>query len=91
MTAHPHQADIDCLTRQALVHNTIIATTPATAMAIMQMFRMALSGEGMPELLPSFFFSLQSPSVAAYKTAQMVQVESLLSFSQSGNTYFSIF
>ena len=85
MTAHPHQADIDCLTRQALVHNTIIATTPTTAMSIMQVFRMALIGEGMAELLPSFFVSLQSPSVAAYKIAQMVKVKSLLSMSSLGN------
>ena len=74
MTAHPHQADIDCLTRQALVHNTIIATTPTTAMSIMQVFRMALIGEGMAELLPSFFVSLQSPSVAAYNTKQIAKV-----------------
>jgi hypothetical protein len=74
MTAHPHQADIDCLTRQAVVHNTIIATTPTTAMSIMQVFRMALIGEGMAELLPSFFVSLQSPSVAAYKTKQIAKV-----------------
>lgn len=77
MTAHPHQADIECLNRQAQVHNTVIATTPTTAMTVMQVFRMALQGEGKPELLPSFFFSLQGPSVAAYKKAQMMKVDSL--------------
>lgn len=52
---HPHaQKDIRCLTRQAKVHNTVIATTPTTAMAKIQVFRMALKGEGMAELIPSF-------------------------------------
>jgi len=70
MTAHPHQVDIECLVRQALVHNTVIATTPTTAMTIMEVLKMALMGDGRPELLPSFFFSLQSPTVELYKKGQ---------------------
>jgi len=70
MTSHPHQCDIECLVRQALVHNTVIATTPTTAMTIMEVLKMALMGNGRPELLPSFFFSLQSPTVESYKKAQ---------------------
>ena len=76
VTSHPHQADIECLVRQAQVHNTVMATTPTTAMTIMEVFRLALMGEGKAELLPSFFFSLQSPTVEAYKTAQKKVVRS---------------
>mmetsp|Transcript_4873 Transcript_4873/g.5399 ORF Transcript_4873/g.5399 Transcript_4873/m.5399 type:complete len:153 (-) Transcript_4873:183-641(-) len=70
MTSHPHQCDIECLVRQALVHNTVIATTPTTAMTIMEVLKLALMGTGRPELLPSFFFSLQSPTVESYKNGQ---------------------
>ncbi len=70
MSAHPHQSDIDCLVRQALVHNTMLVSTPTTAYMMMQVFRTALEGDGKPELIPSFFFSLQSHAVAAYKAAQ---------------------
>jgi len=88
MTSHPHQADIDCLVRQALVHNTVIATTPTTAMTIMEVFRLALKGEGKAELLPSFFFSLQSPTVEAYKNSQkkIVRSRSCVTFEDGTKT-----
>ena len=70
MSAHPHQADIECLCRQALVHNTMIANTPTSAYMMMHTFRIALEHDGRPELIPSFFFSLQSPAVEAYKCEQ---------------------
>lgn len=70
MSSHPHQSDIDCLVRQAIVHNTIMAMTPSTAIVMMEVLRSALSGEGKPELIPSFFFTLQSPTVEAYMEAQ---------------------
>ncbi len=70
MSSHPHQADIQCLVRQAIVHNTVLANTPTTAMSLMQVFKMALAGAGKPELIPSFFFSLQSPTVSSYKIQQ---------------------
>ncbi|GFH48557.1 hypothetical protein CTEN210_05033 [Chaetoceros tenuissimus] len=76
MDAHPHQADIDCLVRQALVHNTMMANTPATALMMMTVFREALKGSGKPELIPSFFFTLESPSVAAYKVGQKKVIDS---------------
>jgi methylglyoxal synthase len=76
MTAHAHQVDIECLVRQALVHNTVMATTPTTAMIIMELFKMALIGEGRPEIIPSFFFTLQSPTVQAYKNNQKKAIES---------------
>lgn len=70
MDSHPHQADIDCLVRQALVHNTMMANTPVSALMMMNVLRAALMDGGKPELIPSFFFSLESPSVAAYKARQ---------------------
>ena len=70
MDSHPHRADIDCLCRQALVYNTMMAETPTSALMLMHVLRLAMKGEGKPELIPSFFFSLQSPTVEAYKTQQ---------------------
>jgi len=76
MSSHPHQADIDCLSRQALVHNTMMVNTPCSAYMMMHTLRSALEGEGKPDLIPSFFFSLQSPAVTAYKAAQKKVIES---------------
>lgn len=76
MSSHPHQADIDCLVRQALVHNTLMANTPTSALMMMNVFREALKGEGKPEWIPSFFFTLQSPAVTAYKAAQKKVIQS---------------
>ena len=74
MNAHPHRADIDCLVRQALVHNTMMAETPTSALMMLECLRNALIHRR-AELIPSFFFSLQSPSVEAYKTQQNAVVE----------------
>ena len=70
MTAHPHQADINCLVRQAQVHNTVMANNPTTARALVEFFKMALVDLGKPHLLPSFFFDLESPTLQSYKNAQ---------------------
>ena len=70
MSAHPHQSDIACLCRQALVHNTMFVNTPTSAYMMMQTLKLALQNEGKPELIPSFFLTLQSPAVEAYKIAQ---------------------
>mmetsp|Transcript_25318 Transcript_25318/g.37468 ORF Transcript_25318/g.37468 Transcript_25318/m.37468 type:complete len:96 (+) Transcript_25318:85-372(+) len=70
MSAHPHQSDIDCLCRQALVRNVMSCNTPTSAYMLINTLRTALHGEGRPELIPSHFFTLQSPSVVAYKLAQ---------------------
>lgn len=69
MSAHPHSADIECLNRQGNVHNIIMCPNPTTALAVMGTFRLALK-EGLPELIPSFFSTLASPSVATYKERQ---------------------
>lgn len=76
MTSHPHQCDIECLVRQAIVHNTVMANTPASALALMEVFKIALLGVGKAELIPSFFFDLQSPTVQAYKNAQSKVINS---------------
>mmetsp|Transcript_2464 Transcript_2464/g.6580 ORF Transcript_2464/g.6580 Transcript_2464/m.6580 type:complete len:455 (-) Transcript_2464:175-1539(-) len=75
MNAHPHRVDIDCLVRQALVHNTMMAETPTSALMLVECLRTALR-VGRPELIPSFFFSLQSPTVEAYKAQQKAVVDS---------------
>jgi methylglyoxal synthase len=76
MDAHPHRVDIDCLVRQALVYNIILAETPSSGLMVCQCLRQALIGKGRPELIPSFFFSLQSPTVEAYKARQKAVVQS---------------
>lgn len=76
MDSHPHRADIDCLCRQALVHNTMMVQTPTSALMMLQTLRSALVGKGKPNLIPSFFFSLQSPTVEAYKKNQKKVVNS---------------
>jgi len=69
MSAHPHGADIECLTRQANVHNIIMMPNPSSAYACMTTLRLALKG-GRAELIPSFFETLVSPSVDEYKKDQ---------------------
>ena len=65
MGVHPHQADIDCLCRQATVHNIMIASNPTSALMMMTTLHIALTNN-MPELMPSFFSSLQIPTVGSY-------------------------
>ena len=73
MSAHPHTADIACLTRQAIVHNMLFMNNPVSANAGAHVLRQALV-ERKSELIPSFFKTLESPSVHEYK----VQQEALL-------------
>mmetsp|Transcript_17261 Transcript_17261/g.19768 ORF Transcript_17261/g.19768 Transcript_17261/m.19768 type:complete len:441 (-) Transcript_17261:113-1435(-) len=75
MNAHPHRADIDCLVRQALVHNTMLAENPTSAYMLVSCLRTALS-ENKAALIPSFFFQLESPTVVAYKNQQSSVVQS---------------
>mmetsp|Transcript_19219 Transcript_19219/g.20657 ORF Transcript_19219/g.20657 Transcript_19219/m.20657 type:complete len:534 (-) Transcript_19219:72-1673(-) len=75
MNAHPHRADIDCLVRQALVHNTMLAENPTSAYMLVSCLRTALS-ENKAALIPSFFFQLESPTVVAYKNQQSSVVNS---------------
>lgn len=75
MDAHPHRADIECLCRQALVHNTMLAENPTSAYMLAHCLRTALE-DNKAELIPSFFFQLQSPTVVAYKNQQSSVVQS---------------
>jgi hypothetical protein len=69
MDAHPHSADIECLVRQGNVHNIMMLNNPTTAHVAMNAMRVALK-MGRVEMIPSFFFDLESPSVEAYKQRQ---------------------
>jgi len=66
MDAHPHQADIDCLNRQANVHDIVQASNPSSAYGVMGVLRIALS-TGNKGMLASFFETEYSPSVVEYK------------------------
>ena len=69
MDAHPHSADIECLVRQGNVHNILMLNNPTTAHIALNAMRVALK-MGRVEMIPSFFFDLESPSVEAYKQRQ---------------------
>lgn len=69
MDAHPHSADIDCLVRQGNVHNILMMNNPCSAHVCMNTCRVAMK-MGRMEMMPSFFFDLESPSVEAYKVRQ---------------------
>jgi methylglyoxal synthase len=80
LSSHPHQADIDSLVRLANVHNVLMCTNPATGYAAMWMLRNSLVSNR-PEMIPSFFETLESPSVPEYKAAQQAAVDKALTTS----------
>mmetsp|Transcript_2080 Transcript_2080/g.3165 ORF Transcript_2080/g.3165 Transcript_2080/m.3165 type:complete len:519 (-) Transcript_2080:82-1638(-) len=61
-TDYSYEPDLDSLCQQALVQNLTVVNTPSTALMVMNSLRTALK-EGRGEMIPSFFFSLQHPSV----------------------------
>lgn len=69
LSAHPHQADIDSLCRLANVGNILLTTNPATSESMMYLLRCAMM-KGKKEMFPSFFQTLESPSVPEYKAEQ---------------------
>jgi len=69
MYAHPHQVDIDCLNRQANVHDVYVANNPNSAYAMMTVLRKSLK-KGNRARISSFFETKKSPSVAEYKKRQ---------------------
>jgi len=77
MESHAHNADIECLNRQALIHNVMITHNPTSALMMMTVLRTALR-EGKADLIPSFFFSLESPSVYRYKHNQEGVIQQLV-------------
>ena len=76
MDAHPHAADIACLNRQANVHNIFYMNNPASAHSGTHVLRSALKG-GRTDLIPSFFFTLKSPSVEEYQKRQKAVLNSM--------------
>lgn len=75
MEPQSHNCDIQCLVRQALVHNILFASNSSTALAFMDVFKIALMGVGKAELIPSFFVGLQCPMAQAYKNNQTKLVQ----------------
>ena len=80
LSAHPHQPDIDSLIRLANVHNVLLCPNPTTAGGLMWMLRESLK-ENKPEMFPSFFQTLESPSVPEYKAGQRKTLEKNLTSS----------
>ena len=74
LSAHPHQADIDCLVRLANVHNVLTCINPCSAHAMSFLLKNALL-EGRKDKIPSFFCTLKSPGVAVYKEGQKKALE----------------
>ena len=73
--SHPHSADIECLVRQGNVHNIMMMNNPCSAHVCMNACRFALK-TGHMEMIPSFFFDMESPSVEAYKLRQKAVLKS---------------
>jgi len=69
LSAHPHEADIQSLVRLANVHNVMLVTNPTTAHSMVTLLQLALEN-GRKDLIPSFFLTLESPSVKAYQENQ---------------------
>jgi methylglyoxal synthase len=77
LSAHPHQADIDSLVRLCNCGNVIVCCNPTSAMSMMHTFKCALE-KGSRGMIPSFFETLESPSVEQYKLAQEAALQSVI-------------
>lgn len=58
------------------VHNIVNATNPTTAAMLINVFADAVSSDDGKKILPSFYTSLESPAVAAYKAKQNAVIAS---------------
>merc|ERR1712072_1515188 len=65
----------EALVRKAVVNNVLSATTPATSASVAEVLREALKGNGKPELLPSFFFTLRNPAADAFEKRMKLLAE----------------
>jgi len=83
LSAHPHQADIDCLNRLCNVHNILTANNPCTAHALCFTLKSALEA-GRMDMIPSFFTTLKSPGVKVYKEQQKMALEA----AKSGKVFY---
>ena len=74
LDSHAHGGDIEGLLRNVKIYNVMHAGNTVTATMMMHTLRSGLQ-QSQPELLPSFFKTLECPSVAKYRSAQQVQIE----------------
>lgn len=69
--------DCDALLRLINVHNIINATNSASAEMLIEVLREGMTtSKGVAEVMPSFYETLESPSVAAYKAKQNAVIAS---------------
>lgn len=66
LTPHPHQADIESLSRLALVHNVIVAVNPASAEIVMDSIESSFQMKNYNKMTP-FFTTAPSPCILKYK------------------------
>lgn len=71
MDDNQHSPDLEVLNRQGNIHNILMVNNPTTAHMTLNLLRVALK-MGRIEMIPSFFFDLESPGVDAYKKRQYV-------------------
>ena len=74
ISSHPHEADITSLIRLENVYILPIMINSSAAHAFAYMLEEALA-KGDRKMIPSFFSTLESPSVAVYKESQRSIVE----------------
>ena len=73
---HPHLCDIETLIRLSNVHNVLLATNRTSAIALCKVLEVALR-EGRKDLIPSFFYTLESTGVTRYKEQQQKKINEL--------------
>merc|ERR1719203_577644 len=74
MESHMHSADIECLNRQALIYNVMTAVNPTSTIMLTHPPREALK-QGQAELIPSFIFTLECPTVQMYADRQKAVIQ----------------
>lgn len=74
LSAHPHMADVNSLIRLANVHDVLYALNVTSAKSMIRTLKAGLKD---PSLIPSFYQTLESPSVAAYRAEQQALITKL--------------
>ena len=72
LSAHPHNADVECLLRLARVHEILLATNEMTAYCIVEALRAALSDSKLVPKSMTDANGMMSDSVAMYKKRNSV-------------------
>lgn len=76
MYSHPHQADIDSLNRQCNVHDISISNNLRSAQTMILALGLMLKN-GNRDQIPSFFKTMESPSVAQFAKMKMLQSQQI--------------